>query len=61
MRTKPSMGGAVEHDLVVHRLLDLGGRDGHVLELSEDVGKLEADEFHILFLRHGEDSVFRVF
>ena len=50
-------GGAVEHDLVVHRLLDLGGRDGHVLELSEDVGKLEADKLNVLVPHHA-DNIF---
>ena len=50
-------GGAVKHDLVVHRLLDLRGGDGHILQLSEDVHKLHPDEFDVLLL-HDADDVF---
>ena len=48
-------GGAVEHDLVIHRLLNLRCGDGHVLELTENVGELKADELHILFFYHTDD------
>ena len=50
-------GGAVEHTLVVYSLLDLGGGDGHVLQLSEDVHKLHPNEFDVLLL-HDADNVF---
>ena len=50
-------GGAVEHDLVIDRLFDLVGRDGHVFQLAENIHKLHADKFD-LFLLHDADDVF---
>ena len=50
-------GGAVKGDLVVHRLFNLGGGDGHILQLSEDVHKLHPNEFDVLLL-HDADNVF---
>ena len=50
-------GGAVEHNLVVDRLLDLGGGDGHVLQLTENVGELEADKLDILLVDDA-DNIF---
>ena len=52
---KPLDGGAVDHDLVVHGLLDLGGGDGHVFQLAKDVGELHSDEFYILLFHHSND------
>ena len=48
-------GGAVEHDLVVDRLLNLGGGDGNVFQLTEDVGELEADKLNILLMDDADD------
>ena len=48
-------GAAVDHDLVVQDLFDLRARDRHVLELSENVGKLQADEFDIFFFGNAND------
>ena len=48
---------SVNHDLVVHRLLDLRCRDRHILQLAEDVRKLHPDKFHVPFL-HQPDDVF---
>ena len=48
-------GGAVQHDLVVDRLLDLRGRDGHVLELTENVGELHTDKLDVLFFYDADD------
>ena len=53
-------GGAVEHDLVVHRLFDLRGGDGHIFQLAEDVRELEADKLNILLLHHADDVFFGV-
>ncbi len=50
-------GRAIQHDLVVDGLLDLGGGNGHVLELAENIGELHADEFDVLFL-YDTDDVF---
>ena len=50
-------GAAVDHDLVVHGLFNLGRGDGHVLQLTEDVRKLHADELHIS-LPHQADDLF---
>ncbi len=50
-------GGAVQHDLIVHRPLDLGGGDGHVFQLAENVGELHPDELDVLFL-HDADDIF---
>lgn len=52
--------GAVEHDLVVDRPLNLGGRQRHVLELAENIGELEADEFDLLLLDHADNVFLRV-
>ena len=54
-------GAAVDHDLVADHLLDLGLGDGHVLELAEDVGELEADELDILFVDDADDVFLGVF
>ena len=48
-------GGAVKHDLVVHRLLHLGGGDGHVLHLAENVGELHPDELDLLLPDQADD------
>ena len=48
-------GGTVKHDLVVHGLLDLGGGDGHVLQLAKDICELKTDELHILLLHNAND------
>ena len=50
-------GRAVKHDLVVDRTLDLGGGDGDVFQLSENIGELQADKFHVL-LFHDPNNVF---
>ena len=48
-------GGTVKHDLVVDSLLHLGGGDGHILQLAEDIHKLHADKFDLLLLHHPDD------
>ena len=48
-------GAAVDHDLVVYGLLNLACSDCHILELTEDIGKLHADKFHIAILDHFDD------
>ena len=48
-------GGAVQSDLVVQSLLNLGSGDGHILQLTENVGKLHANEVNILFLDNAND------
>ena len=50
-------GAAVHHDLIVDGLFDLGGGDGHVFHLPENIGELHADELNI-FLHHPPDNVF---
>ena len=50
-------GGAVEHDLVVDRLLDLRRGERHVLELTENIGELHADKLDVLFFDDA-DNVF---
>ena len=42
-------GGAVKHDLIVDRLFDLRGGNGHIFQLAENIGKLQANELHIFF------------
>ena len=58
---KPFEGRTVEGTFVLQCFFQLSGSDRHVFHRTAHVGKLEADEFHILFLRHGEDLFFRVF
>ena len=53
----PLDGGAVEHNLVVHRLFDLRGSDGHVFQLTENIHELHPDKFNVLLL-HQADDVF---
>ena len=48
-------GGAVEHALVLKRLLQLGGGDGDILERAEYIGELQADEPDIFILHHPHD------
>ena len=50
-------GTAVNHNLVVHCLLNLAGSDGHVFQLAENIRKLHADELYIAFPDH-PDNVF---
>ena len=50
-------GGAVEHNLVVHRLLHLGGGDGHIFHLAENIGELHPDKLNII-LPDNADNVF---
>ena len=52
---EPLDGGAVEHDLVVHRLLDLRGGDGHVFQLAKNIHKLHADKLDLLVLYQTDD------
>ena len=53
-------GGAVKHDLVVHRLLHLGGGDGHVLHLAENISELHPDKLHALFPDDADNILFCV-
>ena len=53
-------GGAVQHDLVVHRPLHLGGGDGHVFQLTENVGELHPDELDVLLPHDADDVLFRI-
>ena len=57
---EPLDGAAVDGDLVVYGLLDLGGGDGHVFGLAKNIGKLHADEVYALFLHHADDIFFGV-
>ena len=52
---EPLDGGAVKHDLVVDRLLDLRRSNGHVLQLAENIGELQANELHILLFDFAND------
>ena len=52
---EPLDGGAVEHDLVVDRLLDLRRGERHVLELTENIGELHADKLDLLVLYQTND------
>ena len=54
-------GGAVEHAAVVQRFLKLAGRDSHIFQHSEDIRKLQTDEFHILLLRKADYIFLTVF
>ena len=47
---KSVYGGAVKHDLIIERLLKLACRDSHILKIPENIGKLQTDEFNVLFL-----------
>ena len=51
-------GGAVKHTLIVYRLLNLGGGNGHVFQLAENIRKLEANKFDILLPDHTDDILF---
>ena len=53
-------GGAVEHALVVDGLLNLGGGDGHVFQLAENVRELEADKLDVLLPDNANDVFLRV-
>ena len=53
-------GGTVEHTLIVYRFFHLGGGDGHVFQLAENIGELQTDEFYILFPYHADDIFFGV-
>ena len=53
-------GRAVQHDLVVHRLLNLGGGDGYVFQLAENVGELHPDELHVFFPHRADDILFGI-
>ena len=57
---EPLDGAAVDGDLVVYGLLDLGGGDGHVFGLAKNIGKLHADEVYALFLHHADNIFFGV-
>ena len=50
-------GGAVNHDLIVHGLLQLASRDGNILQLAEDVGELHTDEGYVLVLNDFSDII----
>ena len=54
-------GGAVEHAAVVQGFPKLAGRDGHIFQHSEDIRKLQTDEFHILLLRKADYIFLTVF
>ena len=45
--TNPLNGGPVKHTFIVQCFLKLAGRDCHILECPEHIGKLEPDELHI--------------
>ena len=49
---------AVDHDPVVQDLVDLRARNRDVLHLSENVGKLQADEFDVFFIDDTDDVLF---
>ncbi len=51
----PFDGAAVDGHLVVERALQLGGGEGHILELPKDIRKLEADKSNALFLYDADD------
>ena len=53
-------GAAVDRTFVVHGLFDLRPRDRDVLELPENVGKLQTDKFDVLFVDDADDVVLRV-
>ena len=53
-------GAAVNHDLIIDRLLDLGSRDGHVFQLAKNIGKLHADKLHIVLMHHTNDVILAV-
>ena len=40
-------GAAVDHDLIIDRLLDLRSRNGHVLQLTKNIGKLQLYQINI--------------
>ena len=48
-------GAAVDHDLVVDSLLNLGCGDGDILQLTENVGELHADELHVSLANQADD------
>ena len=58
---EPLDGAAVHHDLIVQGLFDLGGRDGHIFHLAEDVRELHADELDVLLPDQAEDVLACVF
>jgi hypothetical protein len=51
---------SVDHDFVVYGLLNLAGRDGHILQLTENIGELHPDKFHIPFPDHADDVFLRI-
>ena len=53
-------GAAVHHNFIVQRPLDLGGGDGHVFELAENVGELHPDELDVFVLDQAEDVLLGV-
>src|SRR5690606_39376916 len=54
----PLDGGAVEHDLVVQRPLQLAAGDGHVLDDPHDVAELQANEADTPLVCFPEDLLF---
>ena len=53
-------GAAVDHDLIIDRLLDLRSRNGHVLQLTKNIGKLHTDKLHIVLMHHPNDVILAV-
>ena len=53
-------GGAVEADALIDGIAQVGGVDGKSLQISEDVGKPEANELYIDVFRRLQDIVSRV-
>ena len=50
-------GAAVEHDLAVQGLLDLAQRQGDILQETEDIDKLQAEEIDVLLFDDVHDFV----
>ena len=46
---------SIDHDLVIHSLFNLARSNGYVLQLTENIGKLHPDKFHIIFPHHADD------
>ena len=47
--------GAVKNVPVIQHLLQLAGRHSRVFQIAEQIGELQADKLHILFLYQTHD------
>ena len=54
-------GGTVEHALVIQRFPRLATRNGNILQRAENIGELQANEFHVVFLENAKDVFLGVF